>query len=148
MNLYSLFWHTSCNKIGMRKKHILLSGGDSSDYISIKLLLDSFDYKTSVIKSTHSIWNSLIDYKKKRDPVDLIIFGTECPEEKVNEYFNNISDPMKCPPFIIMDDSDKSELISRLINCGFYGYMISPTDPYKLVKQVNQIFLNVNRYKE
>lgn len=131
----------------MRKKHILLTGEKRENSIPISLLLESYNYHISILKDNKNLWEKIDHYKRKNDPVDLIIFGTDFHDTQLDTFFYCEDCQDKSLPFIIISESDRFDLMSRILDSGFYGYFVNLSDPLILIEQVNTLIKNVSKYK-
>ncbi len=128
----------------MNKKHILLAGENEANSLSICLILESYNFFVSKANEEVDLLKKIEFFRIKKKPVDLIILGTELSDLRIKIFFDGID---KSLPFIIISDSQKIKLMRDILNNGFYGCLLKPTDSILLVEQASAIIFNINKYK-
>lgn len=132
----------------MRKMHILFTGVNKRNSLPLSLMLESYNFHLSVNDREDEIEKVINNFKSEGDHVDMMIFGTDITDSQLENLFSSLSKQNKSIPFIIISDSTKFELMSHLLNEGFYGYLVRTNNLEVLVEQVNTIFTNLNKYKD
>lgn len=111
------------------------------------MMLESYNHMISVVEEVKDLWGNLKLFKKEGQPVDLMILGPDYSESDIFSIFKNEGNPEDAPPFIIISDTEKLNLIHALLDLGFYGYLIKQSDSMILMERVNTIFANIKKFK-
>ena len=112
------------------------------------LLIESINVKVSSCDINCSIVGRLLYYESKNMPIDLLLFGSEYSESKIEEIFIELKLNSINLPYIIISDLNKFELLNKLLNLGYYGYIGSPSELVILAEQINSIFRNIRKFRE
>ncbi|MCK4889344.1 MAG: hypothetical protein KAS97_05385, partial [Candidatus Aminicenantes bacterium] len=112
----------------MRKNHILLVGEDRNKSLSIRLMIESYNNRITIIEDKKSISSDLNVYQNRKDPVDLLLVGSKFTSREINRMFSNFKKHKLNFPFIILSNNKKYSLLSNLLEKKFYGYIVKPDD--------------------
>jgi len=128
----------------MREKNILLAGEKKTISLPISLMLESYNFHITVLNKEEDLLKRIEYYKSVNEPVDLVILGSNYSDVQINSLFSSLNKSM---PFLIISDVKKLNLMNSLLNKGFYGYLVSPSDTVVLIEHINTIFFNLKKYK-
>jgi len=124
----------------MKQQHILLIGERREIALPLCLFLESRDFSVTVEESGSRFVEQFSWNQNPLKPFDLLITGTQMPEKKLLSLLSEMESRKIGCPFIMISDNGSQTRVNRISNEYAGIYVVSPTEPYELVRVVEQIF--------
>lgn len=132
----------------MKHQHILLSMEKKENILPLSLLLESYNFRVTMIESVDSIVEKILFHSNSQEPIDLLIINMSLSDQALIKLFTKLKKLNFVLPFILISEEKKMELMNHLLEMDLYGYVNKPSEPVILVEQVMNILENVEKYKK
>lgn len=132
----------------MKQQHILLSMEKKENILPLSLLLESYNFRVTMIESVDSIVEKILFHSNSQEPIDLLIINMSLSDQALIKLFTKLKKLNFVLPFILISEEKKMELMNHLLEMDLYGYVNKPSEPVILVEQVMNILENVEKYKK
>jgi DNA-binding response OmpR family regulator len=124
----------------MRQKHILLIGERRENALPLCLFLESWGFWVTVVEEGSRFADKFNREQDPLKPFDLLVTGTQMPEELLSTLLSQIESRKIGCPVIMISDNDNQAWVKEILTEYAGVYIVSPTEPEELVKMVEQIF--------
>lgn len=131
----------------MRHKRILIAAEKKENALPLSLLLESHNLRVCLVERSFEAIEKIRTHRVNLKPFDLLITGTLMSGRSLWKMFVELEKVDKTLPFIIVSDGNKVHLMKRLLDKGFYGYIVKPFDSVTLLNSVMNILRNIRRYR-
>jgi DNA-binding NtrC family response regulator len=126
----------------MKRQHILLTGEKRENALPLSLFLEGHDFQVTVEEKGSRVVEQIRQHQDPLEPFDLLVTGTQMSERLLLELLSEMESRKIGIPFIMISDNSNQAWVRRIRDQYAGIYVANPTEPYELVKVVEQIFKN------
>ncbi len=131
----------------MSYKRILITAEKKENALPLSLLLESHNFRVCLVEKDFQAIEKIRTHQAKLKPFDLLIAGTLMPGRALWKLFLELEKVDMNLPFIVVSDDNEAAVMKRLLDRGFYGYIVRPFDSITLLNSVINILENIGKYK-
>lgn len=126
---------------------ILITAERKENVLPLSLLLESHNYRVCVVERSFQAVEKIRNHHATLKPFDLLIAGTLLSTRSLWKMFLELEKIDMNLPFIVISDNEQTRLMKRLLDRGFYGYIVRPFDSVALLNSVMNILRNIRKYR-
>lgn len=126
---------------------ILITAERKENALPLSLLLESHNYRVCIVERSYQAVERIHTHHATSKPFDLLIAGTLLSAHSLWKLFSELEKIDRNLPFIVVSDNEKIRLMKRLLDKGFYGYIVRPFDSVALLNSVMNILRNIRKYR-
>jgi DNA-binding NtrC family response regulator len=126
---------------------ILITAERKENALPLSLLLESHNFRVCIVEKGYQAIEKIRNHRSNLKPFDLLITGTLMSSQSLWKMFLELERVDVNLPFIIVSDGEKIGLMKRLLDRGFYGYIVKPFDSVALLNCVLNILKNIRKYR-
>jgi len=131
----------------MKHRRILITAERKENALPLSLLLESHNFRVCIVERSFQAIEKIHSHRKKIKPFDLLIAGSLMSAQSLWRLFLELEKIDMSLPFIVVSDNDKVRLMKRLLDKGFYGYIVRPFDSVTLLTSIMNILKNIRKYR-
>jgi DNA-binding NtrC family response regulator len=132
----------------MSYKRILITAEKKENALPLSLLLESHNFRVCMVEKDFQAIEKIRTHQAQLKPFDLLIAGTLMSGRALWKLFLELEKVDMNLPFIVVSDNNEAMLMKRLLDRGFYGYIVRPFDSIALLNSVINILGNISKYKK
>ena len=131
----------------MKYHRILITAERKENVLPLSLLLESHNFRVCIVEKNFQAIEKIRSHREQIKPFDLLIAGSLLSTQSLWKLFLELERIDMALPFIVVSDNEKVRLMKRLLDKGFYGYIVRPFDSVTLLTSIMNILRNIRKYR-